>query len=157
MTPPEILEKLKAAFPAAILDAKTEGVPDPFIKVAPASLADVALFLRDVLKFDFLMCLSGVDYGKNVLGVVLNCGSIALKHKITIKADVPADRPELPSVAHVWPAANWHEREAFDLLGIAFTGHPDLRRILLPDDWEGHPLRKEYKVPEYYRGMKVPY
>jgi len=70
---------------------------------------------------------------------------------------VPKDNPHVPSVESVWKTANWHEREAYDLIGVVFDGHPDLRRILLPDDWEGHPLRKDYKVPEFYNGMKVPY
>jgi NADH-quinone oxidoreductase subunit C len=78
-------------------------------------------------------------------------------HKIVLKVDVPADHPRCRSVEAVWKTANWHEREAFDLYGIVFEGHPDLRRILLPDDWEGYPLRKDYQVPEYYNGMKVPY
>ncbi|MEX0602057.1 MAG: NADH-quinone oxidoreductase subunit C, partial [Bacteroidota bacterium] len=67
------------------------------------------------------------------------------------------EQPHIQSVSGVWGTANWHEREAYDLIGIVFDGHPDLRRILLPYDWEGHPLRKDYKVPEFYNGMKVPY
>jgi NADH-quinone oxidoreductase subunit C len=103
------------------------------------------------------MCLSGVDYAKDVLGVVYHLCSMTKRHKITLKADVPAADPRLPSVVSVWPSAGWHEREAYDMFGILFTGHPDLRRILLPEDYPGHPLRKDFKVPEFYQGMKVPY
>lgn len=138
---------------------KIEGVVDPFIKVASASVHDIALFLRDEadLHFDYLMCLSGVDYGKNILGVVYNLSSTSKRHKITLKVELPADKPEIQSLSDVWGIANWHEREAYDLFGIRFVGHPDLRRILLPEDWDGYPLRKDYKVPEFYHGMKVPY
>jgi len=68
---------------------------------------------------------------------------------------VKKDAPEIPSVAEIWRTANWHEREAWDLFGIVFTGHPDLKRILLPDDWEGHPLRKDYKTQETYQGITI--
>jgi NADH-quinone oxidoreductase subunit C len=159
MTPAEISEKLKKAFGDRILEIKTEGVIDPYVKVAPAAIGEAALVLRDDpdLAFDFLMCLSGVDYTKGVLGVVYHLSSMSKRHKITLKVEVPAADPRLPSVASVWPGAGWHEREAFDMLGIVFTGHPDLRRILLPEDYPGHPLRKDFKVPEFYQGMKVPY
>jgi NADH-quinone oxidoreductase subunit C len=78
-------------------------------------------------------------------------------HKFTLKVEVNVDHPHVQSVESVWKTANWHEREAYDMVGVIFDGHPDLRRILLPDDWDGFPLRKDYKVAEYYRGMKVPY
>jgi NADH-quinone oxidoreductase subunit C len=106
---------------------------------------------------DYLDCLSGVDLGKNMLGVTYNLSSITHHHKLTVKVEVSREKPEIHSVSSIWGTADWHEREAFDLFGIVFTNHPDLRRILLPDDWDGHPLRKDYKVPEFYRGMKVPY
>ncbi len=159
MAPQEISEKIKAAFPDAILESKIEGVLDPFIKINPVKIAEVGLFLRDDadLQFDFLMCLSGVDYTKGVLGVVYNLFSMNKRHKITLKVDVAVDKPNVPTVTHIWPSANWHEREAYDMVGIMFSGHPDLRRILLPDDYPGYPLRKDFKVPEFYQGMKVPY
>ncbi|TAK63842.1 MAG: NADH-quinone oxidoreductase subunit C [Bacteroidetes bacterium] len=159
MTPQEITERLKATFGDAITDAKLEGVVDPFIKIKAEAIREIALFLRDdiELQFDFLMCLSGVDFGKGLIGVVYNLYSMSKKHKITLKVEVSKEKPEIPSVESIWKTANWHEREAYDLIGVVFTGHPDLRRILLPYDWEGHPLRKDYKVPEYYQGMKVPY
>lgn len=159
MTAPEIVALLKERFTDAIGDAKTEGVLDPYVVVAPAKVEEVARFLRDDerLKFDSLMCLSGMDYTGGKLGVVYHLDSIALTHKITLKAQVTVDNPHVASVAQVWKCADWHEREAFDMFGIVFDGHPDLRRILMPDDWDGHPLRKDYKVPAYYNGMKVPY
>ena len=159
MTQQEISNKLKQKFPEAILEIKIEGVVDPYIKISPSNLKDIALYLRDDpdFQFDFLMCLSGMDYTKGTLGVVYNIFSMKKKHKVNLKVDVPKDKAEVPSVSSVWPAANWHEREAYDLIGVKFLDHPDLRRILMPDDWDGHPLQKDYKVPEYYQGMKVPY
>jgi len=159
MTSQQICEKIRERFGPAVREAKTEGVPNPFVSVAPENLRDISLFLRDEadLACDSLMCLSGVDSGKGMLGAVYHIASTAHRHTVTLKVQVPAEKAEIPSVADIWPAANWHEREAYDLIGITFTGHPDLRRILLPDDWPGHPLRKDFKVPEFYHGMKVPY
>jgi NADH-quinone oxidoreductase subunit C len=159
MTSQEILETLKARFGDAVLDAKTDGVLDPWIKVAPEAVAGIALFLRDddTMKFDTLMLLSGLDYTAGKLGVVYHIASMAVGHKIVLKVDLTRENPHCGSVESVWKTANWHEREAFDMFGVIFDGHPDLRRILLPDDWEGHPLRKDYQVPEFYNGMKVPY
>jgi NADH-quinone oxidoreductase subunit C len=159
MIPQDIHAALTARFGPAILEAKLEGVHDPFMKIAPEALPEVARFLRDTdgMRFDLLMCLSGMDYTKGRLGVVYHLNSMSLGHKITLKVDVPADNPHVPSVESVWKTANWHEREAYDMVGVIFDGHPDLRRMLLPEDWEGHPLRKDYQVPQYYNGMKVPY
>jgi NADH-quinone oxidoreductase subunit C len=116
------------------------------------------LFLRDDEKtnFDYLSCLSGVD-NKETLGVVYHLFSMTKKHKITIKVELPKDNPEVNTVERVWRTADWHEREAFDMYGIIFKGHHDLRRILNPYDWEGHPLRKDYKQPDEYHGIKVQY
>jgi NADH-quinone oxidoreductase subunit C len=81
-----------------------------------------------------------------------------LKHKLTIKVSASRENPQVKSVANIWRSADWNEREAYDLYGINFINHPDLRRILMPYDWEaGYPLRKDYKNPEFYQGMKVPY
>lgn len=159
MIPQEILDSLKSQFGDAILEAKLEGVIDPFIKVAPEKVKDVCYFLRDQEKmsFDTLNLLTGMDYTGGKLGVVYHLSSTKLQHKIVLKVEVPADNAHVQSVESVWKTANWHEREAYDMIGLIFDGHPDLRRILMPDDWEGHPLRKDYKVPEFYNGMKVPY
>jgi NADH-quinone oxidoreductase subunit C len=158
MTAQEIHEIMKSQFTEALLEAKLENVPDPFIKIQSEKIKDISEFAKndERLLFDYLMCLSGVDH-KGKLGVVYHLYSMTHRHKIVLKVEVPTESPNVPSVESVWKSANWHEREAYDLLGINFIGHPDLRRILLPDDWEGHPLRKDYQTPEFYNGMKVPY
>jgi NADH-quinone oxidoreductase subunit C len=117
------------------------------------------LFEDSSTYFDMLSCLTGIDNGVDAatMEVIYNLYSIPHNHHLTIKVMLPRDKPEVQTVSHIWKTANWHEREAFDLLGITFIGHPDLRRILLPADWEGYPLRKDYKHQEYYRGVKVEY
>ena len=158
MTAQEIYNILKAKFGDSILESKLDAT-QPWIAVATNHTKQIALFLRDEagLRFDYLMCLSGVDYNDGKLGTVYHLFSMELKHKIVLKAICTKENPHVQSVSSVWGTANWHEREAFDLYGILYDEHPDLRRILLPYDWEGHPLRKDYKVPEFYNGMKVPY
>ncbi len=161
MTPQEILDRLSATFaavPDVAIEAKLDNPVDPYVKVSPAHILGVAKFLRDddEMQFDYLSCLSGLDL-KGRFAVVYNLFSMSKKHKLTLRVETPAENPTVQSVESIWKTANWHEREAFDLFGINFTGHPDLRRILLPYDWEGHPLRKDYQVPEFYNGMKVPY
>jgi len=161
MTPEQIHDKLKQKFGDSILELNSEAL-DPFVKIAPAKIHAVAAFLNDEpdLRFTSLMCLSGMDYGADgepSLGVVYNLHSMEKKHKITLRIELPRETPEAPSVADIWRTADWHEREAYDLYGIVFKNHPDLRRILCPDDWEGFPLRKDYVVQEFYHGVRVPY
>jgi NADH-quinone oxidoreductase subunit C len=117
------------------------------------------LFQNSSTYFDMLSCLTGIDNGveANTMEVIYNLYSIPFNHQLTLKAILPRDKPKVHTVSHIWKTADWHEREAYDLLGIQFTNHPDLRRILLPADWEGHPLKKDYKHQEYYRGVKVEY
>ena len=159
MIPQETYDILKAEFGDAVVGARLEGVLDPEITVSPERVQDIGRFLRDEqkLQFDTLMCLSGMDHTEGKLGVVYHLSSIKWGHKIVLKTEVMVENPSCQSVESVWKTANWHEREAFDLFGIVFDGHPDLRRILNPYDWEGYPLRKDYKVPEFYNGMRVPY
>jgi len=166
MTDKEVYKKLKSEFGEDKVTAYVENdAGDNWIQVTPAAIAEVCTYMRDQddLKFDGLQCLSGVDW-KDRLGVVYHVYSYALKHKVVLHVDVT--RPENPmepspdqieSVTGVWPTANWHEREAHDMVGVQFVNHPDMRRILCPDDWEGWPLRKDYQVQEFYRGMPVPY
>ena len=136
----------------------------PALLIDPDRIADVCLELRDNPKtyFDFLSCLSGVDYGieANRFGVVYHLTSMPYQIQLTLKIIKDNNRdlenlPSFPTVSSVYRAADWHEREAFDMMGIFFDGHPDLRRILLPDDWDGYPLRKDYKTAEYYKGIKI--
>ena len=154
MTPQEIFDRLKEKFGNRVLDL-TENV-DPFIRVSADAIADIGLYLRDdeAMGFESLMCLSGVDYPEH-LSLVYHLFSSAHRHKITLKTDLGREDPGLPTVEGVWRVANWHERETYDMFGIVFKGHSDLRRILCPDDWEGWPLRKDYEVQEYYRGIRV--
>ena len=158
MTAQEIHDSLKAKFGDAVLDAKLD-VMQPWLSIAPDRMKDVAFFLRDdpSMQFDYMMCLSGVDYNDGRLGIVYHLFSMVHRHKIVLKAFCTKENPHVRSVSSVWGTANWHEREVFDMYGITIDEHPDLRRLLMPDDWEGHPLRKDYKVPEFYNGMKVPY
>jgi NADH-quinone oxidoreductase subunit C len=122
-------------------------------------LRDVCLYMRDQpeLQFDNLMLLSTLDNGDKTLSAVYHLESTVHRHVFALKVTVSVDLARVPSVTNIWTSANWHEREGWDMMGIEFTGHPDLRRILLDEDYPGHPLRKDFKVPEFYHGMKVPY
>ncbi|MFN3306044.1 MAG: NADH-quinone oxidoreductase subunit C [Candidatus Kapaibacteriota bacterium] len=154
----EIFNLLKEKFKDAVIDLVDTPQYDPFINVVPEKLFDICLELRDnpELDFDYLMCLSGVDF-PDTLQVVYHLYSLNKRHKIILKVTVPKENPKVPSVERIWRSADWHEREAYDLFGIIFEGHHNLIRILLPYDWEGYPLRKDYKEPETYHGMRVPY
>ena len=108
------------------------------------------------LEFNYLMCISSYDKGDNkTYGVAYNLYSTNRQHYIEVRIEVE-DGTSIPSVANIWRSADWHEREAYDMIGIVFEGHPNLKRILLSDDWEGHPLRKNFKEPDYYHGIPVP-
>jgi len=146
-----------------IVSEETSGL-QPALLIDADRIADVCLELRDNPKtyFDFLSCLSGVDYGveANRFGVVYHLASIPYQTQLTLKVSKENNRdldnlPSFPTISSVYHSADWHEREAFDMEGIFFEGHPDLRRILMPDDWEGFPLRKDYKNAEYYKGIKI--
>ena len=157
----EIIQLLKDCFPDLTLELKTDLPTEAIIIVSPLEIEKISFFLRDTseLLFDDLMNLSGVDEPKlNLLSVYYHLVSTKFKHKITIKVSTDRNKPEVSTVTEVWKSADWHEREAYDLFGIIFLNHPDLRRILMPYDWDaGYPLRKDYENPEFYQGMKVPY
>ena len=140
--------------PAA--DPKEAVFRDAGFRVRPGSLAGVMVCLRDepALRFDFLQNLTAVDWPKRaVFEVVYHLYSYVHRHAICVRVDVPRAAPHVPTVALIWKTANWMEREQYDLLGVIFDGHPDLRRLLMPDDWVGHPMRKDYSEGKSYRGM----
>ncbi len=149
----EIFEKLKERFGDNILELK-EDIPQPYIKVNRDIIEELSFFLRDNedLSFDSLICLSGVDY-KDHFTLVYHLFSMSKRHKLVIKTDIDRNKPEIKTVERVWKGANWFEREVYDMFGIIFVGHSDLRRILLPEDWVGYPLRKDYEYPEEYHGI----
>ena len=154
----EIFDKLKTKFGTDVIEFFNEQPSDPYITVNSEKIFDIAIFLRDDddLLFDYLNCLSGLDLGDN-LCVVYHLYSMKFLHRITIKAMLPRESPNIATVERIWRTADWHERETYDMFGVNFVGHHNLIRILCPYDWEGYPLRKDYKTPEVFHGMKVPY
>lgn len=173
-TPEEIFELLKDKFGFGI-SIVNDQAGDPYIQLPAEILRDVMLFLYsdETMNFNSLLVLSGVDdaNGEKVkdendietieggtLSVYYHLFSFEHKHRVTIRTAVERENPVVETVCDIWRTADWHEREAYDLLGIVFKNHPDLRRILMPYDWDaGYPLRKDYRDPDFYHGMKVPY
>jgi NADH-quinone oxidoreductase subunit C len=137
----------------------TDGVKetkDPYFKVKPDHWHALAEVLRDdpELQFDFLNNVTAVDWLKQGrIDMVYHLYSYPKRHRCVVKVELPRDKPQVASVADLWKSADWNEREQFDLFGVEFLGHPDLRRIMMPDDWPGYPMRKDYKEAESYRGM----
>jgi NADH-quinone oxidoreductase subunit C len=174
MTAAEIIAVLETRFGNRIKSKNADAI-DQFVVVDPADLVELCRFLRDDprLLFDLLNCISGVDYleidPKKApkagfdphTEVIYHLSSFAKRHRFVVKLilprwkdDKPGQLPEVPSVTGLWRTADWHEREVYDLSGVYFTGHPDLTRILLAEDWDGHPLRKDYVYPLEYHGIR---
>jgi NADH-quinone oxidoreductase subunit C len=149
----EVLAALRPHFPTAVLGDRVFR-EQLWIDVAPEAVKNVVRFLRDdpALEFRYLVDLTCADYlklpdyARARFGVTYVLYSFKLDARIRLRAWVSDASPELPSVTDVFGSANWAEREVFDLYGIRFTGHPSLKRILMPDDYEGHPLRKDYPL-----------
>ena len=142
----ELVARLRAKFGVGIVEAM-EDRKQAIVTVERARLAEIALHLRDEEKFDMLSDLTAVDWPKREkrFDVVLNLYSFAKNERLRLKAHAGEMEPA-PSVCEIWPSANWMERECYDMFGIVFEGHPNLTRILLPDEWQGHPLRKDYDI-----------
>jgi NADH-quinone oxidoreductase subunit C len=155
MTPAEIAARLNEKFADAILESVPED-KHPRVRIDAAHWRPIAEFLRHEpdLDFDFFLCLAAVDYvADDELCVVCDLRSMQHGHEFCVKVHTGRSDPRIASVMDLWPAADWHEREAFDMMGIVFEGHTDLRRILLPEDWQGYPLRKDYVFPREYHGI----
>ncbi len=160
----EIIELLSLKLkPTIILDKEPQAIP-PIICVSSQRIVEACQLLHEHEKtyFDSLTCITALDNGPqaNTLELIYHLYSIPYNRQLALKVSLVrkqlgATLPEVPSVSHIWRGANWHEREAYDLVGINFTDHPDLRRILLPADWEGYPLRKDYTVQQRYHGIKT--
>jgi NADH-quinone oxidoreductase subunit C len=169
-----LVDRLKQKFGNKIAGANLQAI-DPWIEVTPAGLVEVCQYLKREpdLAFDMLNCITAVDYFEPDpkkaakagfephLELVYHLSSIRQKHSLVLKVMLPrwkndavGELPEVPTVSSVWRTADWHEREVFDLSGIHFAGHPNLRRILCPEDWEGYPLRKDYEMPLEYHGIR---
>lgn len=152
-----VVAKLKGAYAASVLEVK-EYRDEVTVTVKKEDIVAICQFLKDEAGYNFLCDLCGVDY----LGqqprfmVVYNLYNITTKERLRIKVAVDEEDAKVDTVSTVWSTANWPERECWDLMGIAFNNHPDLRRILMPADWEGHPLRKDYPLQgpdrELYQG-----
>lgn len=168
------LDQLKAKFKDGVVSVNTEAL-DPWVEVTPSALPAVCQFLRDdkSTQMNLLNCITAVDYfepdpkkaakveWKPHLEMVYHMSSTIKKHTLVLKVKIPrwkdnveGQLPEVPTVSGIWRTADWHEREVYDLSGVQFTGHPNLRRILCPEDWVGHPLRKDYEMPLEYHGIR---
>lgn len=164
MTLEDIKLLLTEKFGTGVVTGEETGGLQPALLINPADIVKVCLELRNNpgTYFDMLSSITGVDYGAeaNRFGVVYHLASIPYQTQLTLKISTENGRdlddlPTFPSITSVYRTADWHERETYDLMGIFFEGHPDLRRILLPDDWEGFPLRKDYKNAEFYKGIRI--
>ena len=151
----KIYERVKERFPDKVLEI-SDRKPDPFAVVAPDAIVPIGRFLcgDPETAMDCLNNQTGVDY-KDRIEVVYHLFSYEHRHGCVLKVKLPRDNPTVATVEGIWRAANWMEREIFDLLGVTFEGHSDLRRILMPEDWPGHPLRKDFVEPLEYHGIST--
>ena len=151
----EIYSRAKEKFGDRILEI-VDKKPDPWMVIDPAALVEVCQYLKDdsATAFDCLSNESGVDY-KDRIEVVYHLFSYQHRHQAVLKVKLPRENPNVATLENVWKSANWMEREIYDLLGVNFEGHSDMRRLLLPEDWVGHPLRKDFVEAQEYHGIST--
>jgi NADH-quinone oxidoreductase subunit C len=154
MNGPDTLDALRARFPSLSLRPVD---PTPGLTVDAASLRETVAFLRDTLSFDYLVFVTALDWpADRQLELVYRLFSYESRAAVVVRVRLPRDTARIRTVSDLYPAADWHERETAELFGITFEGHPDPRRLLLPDDLEGHPLRKDFTHPNLIRLPEVP-
>lgn len=154
------VDQLKQVLASSIGEVTIDTNASPLaIWVSSEKILEVCdtLYRHPDFYFDSLSCLTGLDNGKEfgTMEVIYNLYSIPFNFHLMLKVVLSRENPEIDSVVSIWRTANWQEREAYDMFGINFKNHPDMRRILMPADWEGHPMRKDYQVQEEYRGITV--
>lgn len=144
MTPDEVTEAIKSQFSDAVKASEVKGV-EARMDIHREKNYEILIAIKG-MGFDYLNCLSAVDrLASGELEVVYNLSSLSQPTKVLVRVRIPREDPIIRSVVSLWGTADWHEREAFDMMGIRFDGHPDLRRILTSEDWVGYPLRKDYQ------------
>ena len=152
----DLIELLQSKMGRSIVRIEEMPNNDIIMEIYTDDLVPVMVSMKkdEDLRFTTLMNQLGVDYGES-FAVIYNLYSFDLDNKLTVKVYMDKDNPEVDSVEHIFRGVNWFERETYDLLGIRFKGHGNLERLLLPPDWEGHPLRKDYVYPEVYNGLEL--
>lgn len=155
-----IKSTIESKFSEAVIGENLDSTPQT-LKINPEFIVPVCEYIhgQEQLYFDSLSCLTGIDCGveSGAMEVVYTLYSIPYDLHLMLSVVLDRAHPEVDSVTSIWKTADWHEREAYDLLGIHFKNHPDLRRILLPADWEGNPLKKDYEEQKVYHSIKVKY
>lgn len=141
----EVVNALRDRFGDKIKEAEVKRERRIRVRISGEHILEVARYLKEEQEFDHLSLISAVEYPER-FEVVYHLWSYPKKILVQINAELPKEKPEISSLTQLWKAADWHEREAYDLMGIVFVGHPNLKRIFLPEDFEGHPLRKDFKL-----------
>ena len=149
----DLIKSIASLNPSIEFDAESNF----FILKDPSEWLEICKKLAGTseLKMDYLMCITSIDLESEGLALSYNFHSTELHHACEFRLNF-SEETEIPSVESIWKTADWHEREAYDMMGIIFSNHPNMKRMLLPEDWKGHPLKKDYTVQDYYHGMYIP-